>query len=324
MKKILPVFLTLALLCALPTDAFALEPSEDFYVYDETGSLSSDTIQEVIDANVALENSVGAQIVIVFINYFGDTYADVYAVQLFNDWNVSGKGMLLAVSPTEGRGWLATGSEIDSRFTDAVAEKYLDKYFWDDFDDGKYDKAVTKLVSKICDWYEDEFDVTLSSGSSSSGHGTEAAVGIGTVILAFLLRNIFLIIILVVIVWLVLRDRRRYRMYYLGLGLPIPRYHFWYMFGGPHHRPGGFWGGGPRGPGGRGGPGGPGGPGGFGGGGRSGGSFGSPRGSGMGGHAGGGGAGRSGRSSGGFSGGHSGGSFHGGGGHAGGGGAGRR
>lgn len=334
-KKLIPAFLILALALTLSLSALALDPSDDFYVTDLTNSLSQETVDEIISLNIALENQCGgAQFVVVFVDYFGSTYADEYAVKLFNDWQISSNGMLLVVSPYEGRGGITVGENIESAFPDSTKNSYLNRYFWDDFDAGKYDKAVTKLAEKIGDWYEKQYGVTLSSDTSSGTTGTAssgstgsslstlgAGAGLIALIVGFVSRNFFLIVFAVIVLWIIIsNDRQRYIAYYRFMRLPMPPYRPWFLFYGPHRN----W----RGPGGPGGPG-------SGGGGRrtyyrSPGSFyrgsGSRPGSGgfggFGGFGGGsGGGGFGGRSGGSFGGG---GSFHGGGGRSGGGFGGRR
>ena len=295
-KKILALFMLLSLALSLALPALALEPSPDFYVTDEPGVLSRSTVEHVININGIIEEAYGGQIVIVLIDYFGDMYADEYTVQLFNDWQISGKGMLLAASTQEKRGGITVGSEIQDIFPDSMKNDYLDRYFWNDFDQGNYDEAVTSLADALYGWYQDEFGPVSGGGYGPSYAEEPYHPSILEIILNFILRNIFLIVFLFIFLIVLLADRARYRFYYRGLGVPIPHYHFWYIFGGPHHR---HWG--PRPPRGPGGPRPP-----------TGGSF-RPGVSGCGGRTGGGFGGRSGR-----------GSFRGGGGRSGGGFGGRR
>lgn len=219
----------------LAVPALALTQGESFYVTDETGSLSQDTVDEVVRINEALEENYQAHVVVAFVNYFGDVYADEYAVSLFNQWSLSPRGMLLVVSPKEGRGGLTAGTEIADDFTSDDMDRYLDRYFWDDFDKGKYDKAVTTLVGKLSGWYEDYYGPVSGGGQAqtggSSASGVLAGLGFLGVILGFILRNIFIILIFAaIIVLIVLADRRRYRGYYMSIGMPVPRYYPWYMF----------------------------------------------------------------------------------------------
>ena len=235
-------------------------------------------------------NCKGAQVVVVTVKYLDGMYSDEYAMQLFNDWQVGDQtennGMLLLLATEENKGWLTVGEGISGSFTDDMANDYLNTYFWNDFDNGDFDGAVKFLFPQLMYWYEDYYNTDFFSsyyGSSDStaddnydynyddgnydyndgyyddGFGT---LGLFGMILSFIFRNIVLIVILIVFISLVNADRRRYRAYYSYMGIPMPPYHFWFMFGGPHRR---WWHdhhdhwGGPGGPGPRG-PGGPGGP----------------------------------------------------------------
>lgn len=347
--------MALCLSGTLPVSAI-VQKSEEFYVNDSAGVLSNGVEQNIIDANGALEHYCsGAQIVVVTVDYSDGMYSDEYANKLFYEWGVGddreNNGMLLLLIIEEGKGWLATGDGIDGAFTDDIANEYLEEYFWDDFDDGNYDEAVSTLMSKLLLWYQDYYNVDLGGASNtpesnvpSPPYQQSGSSSFLSYILSFLLRNLTFIIILVIILVIITRsDRRNYYSYYTHIGMvPPSRYRFWYLWG--MSRPYKSW----RPPNNhRGGPGGPGGfgpgPGGFGGG-PGGNNFRNPpRGSGGGGRSGGGGGGRSGRSGGSFGsrpssgsfGGHSGGGFggfgggfsgggFGGGGRSGGGGGGRR
>ena len=315
MKRIFSILLVLLLIAAVSVPALAAGPGYD-YVNDDTGSLSSSTVREIEELNAQLESQYDAQFIVVFIEYFGDRYADEYAVELYNKWGIPNNGMLLVVSPNEGRGGMTVGAGITNRFTVDDINEYLDDYFWDDFDRGKYDRAVTNLADAIGDWYEDEFGGSAGGSPGTSVTPVAAGVSIFGILLGFIFRNIFVIIVFIAILYVIIRaDRRRYVSYYTYMGVPIPRYRPWYMFSArPYRR----WRGPPPPPGGPWGPGGPGPMGGGGGfrpssaprprsrpsSGRSGGSFGGR--SGGGGFRGGGGGGFHG---GGGGGGHSGGSF---------------
>lgn len=289
MRRTVSLLLAVLLLGTLTVPALAvkLEPSDNFYVYDETGSLSEKTVQAVLDFNAALESEVEAQFVVVFLSYFGADYADETAIGLFNDWEVSSKGVLLCVSTEENRGWLATGEKVDDRLSDSKAEKLLDKYFWKKFEKHQYDAAVTDLIDALRDWYEDEYNVKLTGGgyAAPSGQGLGGGISAASVFVTVVdLIELFAALVVVILLFgSFFSGRKRYRRNHAGQSVPP---YFWYLLGrsvranrfwddDDHHRPGG---------------------GGFGGGGFGGGSHGggfhAPRGGGFGGRSGGGGGGR--------------------------------
>ena len=370
-KTVIPaILIILTLMLAIAPGAFALvEQSDDFFVTDAAGVLTWETKNRIIDSNIDLmDKCQGAQIVVVTIEYLDGMYADEYAMRLFDNWGVGDEaldnGMLLLLVTEERRGGLVPGKGIIGSWNDATINKYLDAHFWPEVDNGNFDTAVNNICQELFSWYADYYGIdtdgsdyaqqpgsgggnysqsqgsgggnySQSQGSGGGNAGQSAGAGAFSIV-AFLVTIVpFLFILLFIVVIIAVAastDRRRYRTYYTHMGMPIPRYHWWFALGHRPHRtwhhghhwrgpggPGGY--GGPRGHGGYGGPRGPGGPGGYGGpprgpgGGRPSGSssrgFGGFGGSGFGGSSGGS---RSsgGRSSGGFGG------FGGGGGHSGG------
>ena len=339
LKKTLLVLLAAALLLSGSALAIELSPGsgDDFYVLDQANALSSSTRQTIVDYNAQLEQSCDeAQLVVVTVNYL-DEDSEVAATQLMNDWGVGSasqsNGMLLLYVVKEARGWLAVGDGIDGDFTDRLATRYMDDYFWKYADKNQPDKAVATLAEKLVAWYEDHYGVRLDSAAGNSGAAYVSEPYSGSYAEPYSYYEpaparpgggLFTLLAVVLIVWLLVSLSRMGRMRrwgYTGSFWPV----FW-MFSGPRlwrdwrrrspgYRPGP--GPGPR-PGYRPGPGPRPGP-------RSGPSnFRSspPRGSGFGGHSRGGGGGRSG-GFGGHSGGGGGGRSGGFGGHSGGGGGGR-
>lgn len=325
-KRLTALALVLLLVIALITPAYAIvEQTDDFYVADYAGVLSKETKNKIINKNAELEgNCDGAQIVVVAVEYLDGLYSDEYALKVMNDWGVGSStennGMVLVFATRENKGWLATGDGIDDVFTDLMANEYLDYYFWDEYDNGNYDEAVDELFSELVDWYEEYYNTASSNNAYiddfvynyNEPYRSETVVASAGVIM-------FVIIFIAIFILAVIQgSRRRFRSYYLHMGMPIPRFHIWHMWHGPHrhwhdpHPPRHDQWHDPRGPRGPQGPG----SGGFGG--SRHGGFGGSRSSGFGGGAGRGGFG------GGHSGGFGGGMGHGGGGRSGGGGGGRR
>ena len=334
MKKITAIVLTLILaisLLAFPALA-VVDQSEDFYVNDAAGVLSDALKSDIIAVNGELEYYCeGAQVVVVAVEYLDGMYSDEYAMQCFNDWGVGSdehnNGMLLLLATEENKVWLAVGNGIAGAFNSDMVDMYLENYFYDLYDAGDYNGAVISLFPQLMYWYQDHYGNTFFSDIyDNTDEYVDAPApeyypednyvsdfSIFGWLFSLLTRFFFVIVVVIIVIIVINNDRRRYRAYYTRMGMPIPPYHFWYVWGGPHrhwhHHHHDHWDDhrGPRGP--RG-------PGGFGGGGGSrpgsggfgSGSFGGRSGGGFGG--------------GGFSGGHRGGGFGGGG--FGGGGGGRR
>lgn len=304
-KRLLSFAILLLLGVSLMSPARAVvAQSKDYYVADYAGVLSDTLKQNIIhsnsDPNGLEQKCQGAQIVVVTVDYLDGMKADEYALQLFNDWGVGGhgganNGMLLLLATGEKKAWLEIGAGIVNVFTEKTAGDYFDRYFWNAFDKGRYETAVSNMLNALFSWYANYYHVNgMADGGFINGinGGRQPYVdGYGggySVAGSLFIWLLIISIIIIVLILAIFSDRRRHRAYYTYLGQPIPPYYPWFIWFGPHRH---WWG-----------PGGPGGPGGFGGG--RGGGFG-----GFGGFGGGGG---------GFGG------FGGGGGGFGGGGAGRR
>jgi len=284
-----------------------------FLVTDNAGVLSDMTYDDIISANAdMMQHCQGAQIAIVTIENFDGSNLGEYAQGLFTDKGIARNGMLLLLVTEEYDGWFVVGPGIAGAFSDSMVDQYLEAYLWPDVDARNFDTAVRNLFEELFSWYAGYYEVNQAGQAQQyydsptyNTDNTNSWLG------AIVFLVIFILLILIIIAMSAGSDRRRHRMYYTHMGMPIPRYHWWYMWRPSPYRTwyrtnyrNNRWGGPPRGP--RG-------PGGFGGGGRSGGGFGGsgrPPGSSGGGFGGFGGGGRSsggfgggGRSSGGFGGG---------------------
>ena len=295
MKKIvITALIILVLMSAVAPGVLALvSKSAEYYVTDAAGVLTAQTRQDIINANLDLEEKCqGSQLVIVTVKYLDGIPADEYAVRLHGDWGVGSRdgdnGMLLLLATEEFKGWLSVGAGLRGAFTDQMAEKYLDEYFWDEVDARNYDTAVRNIFQALYSWYADYYGVYLSGDSqeyvpapgtptlgrpipepapTASVNNSRNRVNVGAIVFWFF----FILIIILIIAAVAGADRRRHSAYYVNMGIPVPRYHWWYMWG--PRRPYRVWyrssrhyrGGprGPRGPGGYGGHRGPGGRGGY-------------------------------------------------------------
>lgn len=175
-KKLLPALaLFLALLAGLAPSASALvEQSESFYVADYANVLSDSLEQSIVDCNGRLESECdGAQIVVVTVDYLDGMYADDYAYELFNDWGVGSaernNGMLLLLGVQEGKAWLAYGLGLD--LDSGWADDMLERTFWDAFDRGDYESAVSKLFTGLVDWYEQSYSTDLTGAPVNVNRG---------------------------------------------------------------------------------------------------------------------------------------------------------
>lgn len=295
MKKIISLIFALCLCLSIGVPAFAVvDQSESFYVADYSNVLSPDTEQMIINYNGSLEQQCqGAQIVVVTVDYLDGMYSDEYAYQLFNNWGVGSgdynNGMLLLLAIQENKAWLAYGIGLNSVLDSEDVDSLLNEYFWENFDRGNYDEAVTSLFNALLQWYDEQYDAdTVNSGVSSNngyGYNTEYAGPSAAARFSSVLSAVIQIVVILAVLSLLFGSGGHHRG---GGSSWLPWFLFFNSQNNRRHRD--FWDddhrGGPRGPGGFGG-------GGFGGSGRGGGfgggGFGGGSGRGGGGFSGGGG-----------------------------------
>ncbi len=236
LKKGAALLLMLLLMPALfCPSALLLAPGEDFYVADYAGLLSDSTKQTVIGANGALETLTGGQIVVATVKDLEGFSAAEFGNRLFDEWGVGNysrdNGMLLLICPEEGA-TLIRGAGIADDFDEDTAAEYLNTYFRDAYHDGSYDSAVSELFTQLIGWYELHYGVSIlnvNAGEVEKGGGfARFAVVFSVIVLALLV----VVLAVVIAMWV---DRNRYRRYYYGIGVPMPRYKpYFFFFGGPH------------------------------------------------------------------------------------------
>lgn len=237
------------------------EPTADFYVGDYADVLSDETQNEIIDKNIMLEESTGAQIVVVTVDYADGLGVEQYADRLFNQWKIGSEslnnGLLLILFIGEDDYYAKQGKGLEQILTagdiDDLLYEELEPYFArQDYDKGvsaafqafydildeHYGKNPVNTETVNNNWSSESQNSSAQSHSSRTSHG--AAVGVANLISTmFTILFIVLLIIFILVMVFVLPTRRsRRRTYYAP---PPPRRRWgWSSWGwsswGHHHR----------------------------------------------------------------------------------------
>ena len=145
MKKICCYVLALLLLWSPALALTVLSPDDDFYVLDDAGVLSRDTISHIIFNNDDLYEACGAQIVFVTLDSTRPNDIADYVYTLFNQWGVgdgkknNGIVVLLAIQDDDYYYMQGTGLErsLSSGEMSELADKWLEPSFAQkDYDQG--------------------------------------------------------------------------------------------------------------------------------------------------------------------------------------------
>lgn len=238
----------ISLVLSLCAGAFALEPSQSFYVCDDANVISQETETYICDENYRLyDQCFGAEVVVVTVDFLDGRNSEEYAYQVFNDWALGDKdesnGVLILICPGEEKYWVTSGSGLTRELSAGTLDDILYEYMEGYFDDGDYDAAALNTFKAIVSVIDDKYGVTESQADAWYNNNGDAAqpddmqpqqsdpAGGDTMdrILGFIILLVIVLVILTAI-----RSIGRPRRYYGGTYAPGPRRGF---FGGYRRTP---------------------------------------------------------------------------------------
>ena len=180
-RKFWNVLLCLALGLGLlsVTAGAVVEPTEAFYVADYADVLSADTEQYIIDKNQTLFDTTGGQIVVVTVEFMDGMDSADYAMQVVENWGGIGdvdrdNGFLLVYAVGENKVWAMTGSGLEDALPASQIERYLEEYFYDDYDAQSYDRGTRDFFDAIYAWYESYYAGNTGGGEQDFHYYPEA------------------------------------------------------------------------------------------------------------------------------------------------------
>ena len=210
-SKLLKLFLICLMLVSIfSTFSFAYnadkldlpKPNYEFYVFDETNSVSDSTRSHIININKELYEKTKTQIAVVVIDgkRLEDedrqdiVTEDQFGLELLRKWGVGGakenNGALLLVIPNKSTVTLQIGYGLEGAITDGTAGEILDTYGLPYFREGNYDEGILNSFNAIVTRVTDEYNITIDGTQAQPGPtSTDSEDGIspGMVILAIVL-----------------------------------------------------------------------------------------------------------------------------------------
>jgi uncharacterized protein len=215
-------------------------PTNDFFVNDYAGALSSATLKEIMAKGVAVDKRTGAQAVVVIVDSLQGMSRDDYSLEILRTWGIGQKdknnGVLLLVAIKDREVKIEAGYGLEGALPDGKCGRILDECFVPSMRDGSADAAVLKTYDAILLEIANEYGMdpkNLMEGTEYSLSAPSPVNGtLGTII-------IFLIFIVIMIIITLLKGKGG--GYNRGGGS---------SFGGNFRGGGGFHGGGGRGGGG--------------------------------------------------------------------------
>lgn len=201
MKKLkLGVILLIVLLSS--TAVFAMpNPSNDFYVYDQSNIMDGNTQNYIIQTNDELYEKTGAQIVVAAIDDLEGMDINTYSTALFDEWNIGGaqldNGLLMLIVPSQGELWIEVGYGLEGALPDIRVSQIIEEYIIPSFAEGDYNQGIILGYNEILNYVEQEYNIELSSREQFTNPHPQSNVGatnsiprvlviIGIIILVFL------------------------------------------------------------------------------------------------------------------------------------------
>lgn len=205
-------------------------PTNQFFVNDFAGVLSSEAISEMQKKGESLYHKTTAQAVVVTVDNMGGEVIENYAIKLARQWGIGdaekNNGILLLLAVEEREVRIEVGRGLEGAITDIKSGFIIDTYGIEYLSNNDFSTGLSEIYNAIVNEIYIEYDIEPSDDYTPVDQleDNEALFEIGR----------FILIIIIVILAMIFSGRRR------GRGGPGP--HFFFFGGGP--RGGGFHGGG--------------------------------------------------------------------------------
>ena len=144
--------------CVLPAIAQGapdvVEPTEQFYVADYANVIDEATEQLIVEKSAKLYEENGAQVVVVTVDFIGESTIEEYARALFNKWGIGDKdknnGVLLLMVIGEENYWCVQGRGLEDSLPTSSIKDMLDLCLEPDFAKHDYSRGAYLFHSAVC------------------------------------------------------------------------------------------------------------------------------------------------------------------------------
>lgn len=151
-------FVLVITVCVLPAIAQGapdvVEPTEQFYVADYADVIDEATERIIFEESAKLCAETGAQVVVVTVDFIGESTIEEYARALFNKWGIGDKdknnGVLLLMVIGEENYWCVQGSGLEEKLTTSAIKNILDLCLEPDFAKQDYSRGAYLFHNAVC------------------------------------------------------------------------------------------------------------------------------------------------------------------------------
>lgn len=151
-------FVLVITVCVLPAIAQGtpdvVEPTEQFYVADYADVIDEATERIIFEESAKLCAETGAQVVVVTVDFIGESTIEEYARALFNKWGIGDKdknnGVLLLMVIGEENYWCVQGRGLEDSLPTSSIKDMLDLCLEPDFAKHDYSRGAYLFHSAVC------------------------------------------------------------------------------------------------------------------------------------------------------------------------------
>lgn len=213
MKKLLA---TILFVFTLVLNVYAFDKSEMSYnVYDETNTLSQETIDYLNKTTYDLKKKTGGEIAIVIVKDLEGYSLEEYGTKIFNDIKIGDKdkdnGVLMLVALLDENNRyvrIETGYGSEGFIPDAYASRIIramGKIVSENENDRPFEKAVLEGYAQLIKLYEGEYDVDIVAREPQEEIDYSSSEAEGDLFLS--LMPILRIILIIFIISLIFRNK---------------------------------------------------------------------------------------------------------------------
>ncbi len=160
------ILLSVVIMLFSATSVFANDipnPGRDYY-YDETGTLSESTKNEIQSINQKLEAATGSQIIVAVVNDIeGYGSIDEYATKFFEKWKIGDKdknnGILFVTSMAERKMKFEIGYGLEGAIPDGKAGRILDEFVVPYYKKGDFNQGILNGFRSLVEEVQKEYNV---------------------------------------------------------------------------------------------------------------------------------------------------------------------
>lgn len=126
----------------------------------------------ILRQSAALDDAVGAQLVVVTVPTLGEQSIEEYANELFNEWGIGGKekdnGLLVLLSVGEREVRIEVGYGLEGAVNDAKAGRLLDTYAIPSFQEDAFGEGLVRLYNAMLPLVYEEYGMEVPSQSGAA------------------------------------------------------------------------------------------------------------------------------------------------------------